>query len=389
MVSSSCGGTFPTVQISILARSQRRNPKGTFGLGVYVDYSSPESDEHRTPTVLEQTSAHGMINMRYPSTRLNYVQNDDHGLPDIVADYTACSFIKDAKLYQIIRIAPRPPQDAPSPTVGGGAASPATKPRAVFDINVNVGGLFRFGSARHLSPDDSPHTPALDSYVEVKPDSEDDGPCYVLACKSKRYLTKLEMRLWVNREAIDLHKSKSEDPPPEYKNRNKPAADPEGWTDDIFYLQAIHPVRISACATNIVATFSLVSSKTTTHFSSQDKMITNTEAQMCLGYASSSTDAPYRLWSYIKNQAPGLEALDLNATGRCAEVILSVSAVSVPDQDDQELAEGGAGGGAGGEAKDKNGAPLLLHQQSSRPARRIALISNIMAAQVVEFDSML
>ncbi|KAM7194686.1 hypothetical protein V8F20_007878 [Naviculisporaceae sp. PSN 640] len=376
-------GDFPDSPNSILARSQRRNPRGTFGLGIYVDYKSSDTEERRIPTVLEQTSAHGMINMRYPSTRLNYVQNDAHGLPDIVADYTACSFVKNGTLYQIIRVAPREADDSPSPTMGGGTASPATKPRAVFDINANIGGLFRFGSPRNLSPDDSPHTPALDSYEEVLPDSRDDGPCYVLACQSKRYRTKLEMRLWVDRKAIDLREAKCKTAPVEYTSRIEHEVDAEGWTDDIFYLQAVHPVRISASAINIVATFTLVDSGTVTHFSTEQRMITNTEAQMCLGYAESSTDAPYRLWSYIKNQAPGLEALDLNATGRCAEAILGVSVVPVPDEDDQEWTGGGSA------AKDKTGAPFLLDQQLARPARRIALIRNIMAAQVVEFNSML
>jgi len=91
-------GDFPDNADSILARAQRRNQKGTFGLGLHVfgdqDY------------VLEMTPAQGYVNLRYPVTKLHLVRQSDLFGSETFASYTSCSFVKDGTVYQIARILP-------------------------------------------------------------------------------------------------------------------------------------------------------------------------------------------------------------------------------------------------------------------------------------------
>jgi len=61
-------GDFPNSAESILARAQRRNEKGTWGMEMIIK----DDDKY----VLEETPAQGMINLRWPCTRFNIVKPD-------------------------------------------------------------------------------------------------------------------------------------------------------------------------------------------------------------------------------------------------------------------------------------------------------------------------
>lgn len=357
-------GDFPDNTNSILARAQRRNPTGTFGLGVYVD---KQLEPGQVSTVLEQTAAHGLINMRWPCTRLNYVQNDEHRQPVIVADYTACSFVKDQTVYQIVHISPRGPSSPGS--IRGGA-----KPLPRVNVKVNIGGLLRFGSAKSLFADDLTHWPLYDTYSSKRPE-DDDGPYYTLACQSERLARRLEMRLWINREAINLREAVTEY---DSNNRLKYARSDTGTThnDDIIALHAEVPESIAQSPINIVAAFSLIPADRDVHFG-KTRVITNLEVRDHLGVSPSSLSAPYRLWSYVTHEPPGLEAQQLNAIGRCTEAILGVSAVPVlmPGSRDALLRE--------------RESPSIVREPRSSNSTAIALIKNIMSAQVVDFENAL
>ena len=356
-------GDFPDNTNSILARAQRRNPTGTFGLGVYVD---KQLEPGQVPTVLEQTSAHGLINMRWPCTRLNYVQNDEHRQPVIVADYTACSFVKDRIVYQVVHISPRGPS---SP----GSIKDGARPLPLVNIKVNIGGLIRFGSAECLFADDLTHWPLYDTYSPQRPE-DDHCPYYTLACQSERLMRRLEMRLWINREPINLREATIEY---DSNNRLKYPRSGTGGThnDDIVALRAEVPAGIAQSPINIIAAFSLVPADQDVHFG-KTPAITNWEVRDHLGVSPSSLSAPYRLWSYITHEPPGLEAQQLNAIGRCTEAILGVSVVPVPIPRSQDA------------LRERESLSVVREPRSSKsPA--IALIKNIMSAQVVDFENAL
>ncbi|KAK4445501.1 hypothetical protein QBC34DRAFT_472436 [Podospora aff. communis PSN243] len=344
-------GDFPDNTNFILARAQRRNLRGTFGLGVDINRAAG-SDPRQLQTVLEQTPAHGMVNMRWPCTRFHYVQNDELGYPIQVASFTGCSFIKDGTLHQIIHICP---QDSGSPggtssPLGASSDGPRAKPLPLVRLKIHVGGLFRFGAARSLLADDGSHWPLRDTYVQEGVCGT--GPCYALGCRSLRLEKRLEMRLWINGSAVDMSKTDRS-----CDQGNRLARPPDvmfGHEDEIAALRAevlwdlfaSHPV-------NIVASFRLASADEALRLD-MTPPITSRVAQKYVGHASDSLSAPYRLWSYVMHEPPGTEALELNAIGRCAEAILGLSTVPVL----------------------RPGLP---------PA--IALIKNIMSGQVVDFQN--
>jgi hypothetical protein len=93
-------GDFPDSPDSILARAQRRNERGPFGLQAKIDEDSPY--------VLEP-AVQSFINMRWPYTRFNFVQQDTSQVPSksvVFGHLSICSFVKRGSLYQVLRITP-------------------------------------------------------------------------------------------------------------------------------------------------------------------------------------------------------------------------------------------------------------------------------------------
>lgn len=102
-------GDFPDNPDSILARAQRRNQRGGFGVEVRIDENSPY--------VLERTAAQGLINMRWPYGRFNFVFQDQTRKPPepvVFAHMSICSFLMDQTVYQILRVTPHKLIESPS-----------------------------------------------------------------------------------------------------------------------------------------------------------------------------------------------------------------------------------------------------------------------------------
>ena len=185
-------GHFPDVTEPILARAQRRNQSGTFGLGIVI----PEDAEY----VLE-IATQGLINLRWPCTKFNFVRKDSLHGAIVFATYTICSFVKDGKVYQISRITPNHIQTA-SPITQKGEI-PLGHSAKYFDLD--VGGLVRFGcpsSAAEMPVrigEDGHRLPFYDSYHVVSPAKPGDTTP-VIACRSTCHEKRLEIRTWVNRD---------------------------------------------------------------------------------------------------------------------------------------------------------------------------------------------
>lgn len=118
-------GDFPDTPDSILARAQRRNQRGGFGLEVKID--------EKTPYVLERTSAQGFINMRWPYSRFNFVRGDTERRTSrpkstVFAHQSICSFVKDKTLYQVLRISPAKLFQSPASSEASSLSGETQKP---------------------------------------------------------------------------------------------------------------------------------------------------------------------------------------------------------------------------------------------------------------------
>jgi hypothetical protein len=306
-------GDFPDSAESILARAQRRNQKGTWGLGIRVSQD--------TDYVLESTPGQGMINLRWPCTRLNFVQKDRLFGSVTFASYTICSFIKDQTLYQVARI---PPSKLPGSAPSVGNSSRAGSTVSALKLDIDVGGMVRFGScSSNRGASGGQLAFFCDKYTVIKP--ENGKPTFNLACVSDRHERRLEIRLWVNREPVELKRHFCTEP----RLRRTDNDSKSEYPHEVIGLHAIHQYSmVEDKPITIVASFSLVESSTPITFEPFN-MIKSADVQNHLGVSDTSLSAPYRLWSNVLGQAPGPEAFELNTIGRCVEQILGVLSVHV------------------------------------------------------------
>jgi hypothetical protein len=395
-------GDFPDSAESILARAQRRNQKGTWGLGIRIC--------EETDYVLESTPAQGMINLRWPCTRLNFVQKDRLFGSITFASYTICSFVKDQTLYQIARI---PPSNLPgsAPSIGNSSRGGSTM--SALKLDIDVGGMVRFGccSSNRGASGGRP-APFYDNYTFIEP--ENGKSTYTLACASDCHERRLEIRLWVNREPVKLERHLCTEARLCYTDSDNQLEYPH----EVVGLHAIHHFSmVEEKPINIVASFSLVKSSTPIVFDAFD-VIKSADVQKYLGVSDISISAPYRLWSSVLGQAPGPEAFELNVIGRSVEQILGVSSVPVKKRNAADnvykpLATASADAnsstldnsvnGIGGQDTERNGtaSASLGHppqQNASTDSEAygsmetdmgIALIKNIVTPQVVDLGSTL
>jgi hypothetical protein len=128
-------GDFPGNPDAILARAQRRNQKGTFGMSIRI----PPYQEWAQ----EPTASQGLISFRWPYTQLNWVRDSDLG-GDPFATFTVYSFVEHGTLYQIVRIVPKT-LSRPSPTTSTTNLPEKANTKTPVRYTINVGGLIRFG----------------------------------------------------------------------------------------------------------------------------------------------------------------------------------------------------------------------------------------------------
>jgi len=298
-------GDFPDNAESVLARAQRRNQKGAFGL----ELSFPSDD-----VTLELSEAQGMINLRWPCTRFNVVRKGDELLFGSVtaATYTVCSFVKNHTLYQISRIA------APARSSSISDGNKISKPVV---CKFTIGGCMRVGCAASNGAGLAGNsTPAKDNYTVVRPEVT-RGKDNLLAFTSERHEKRVELRLWINGQQMDLQRR-------EAKNDRISTPDDNGHPDyvnEIIDLAASIELGLpDASPIVLIVAISVISS----HSAIDDDpkpAIASAEVEQFLGADNASISAPYRLWTNALDLPA--ESFELNAIGRSVEQIIGVSSV--------------------------------------------------------------
>jgi len=316
---SQCGlvyvrGGFPNISDSILARAQRRNGRGTFGMTIKIPDDAGWTQE--------ATPAQGMINLRWPCTRLDWVRQNAAVGSDHFASFTVCSFVKDGIVYQIARVVPKQLTKSSASIMSDDTdkASSDNKGKDRVTFRIDIGGTVRFGcpstAARYAAG--QPH----DHYT-CEPDYEHSA--YVLSCASEMHGKRLEMRAWIDRvpQEVARHKCASTD--------QWPGCRPGERSDAGASLHAYSKELILSKdeATVIVASFSLVDDDTRPNKEPTD-VIDYKLVQRYLGVADATSLAPYRLWSAMLGSSSGPDSFELNAVGRAVESIMGVASLPVP-----------------------------------------------------------
>ncbi|KAK0711804.1 hypothetical protein B0H67DRAFT_301164 [Lasiosphaeris hirsuta] len=381
-------GDFPDSPDSILARAQRRNQRGLFGLEAKIDEASPY--------VLEP-AVQSLINMRWPYTRFNFVRQDLSQMPPksiVFGHQSVCSFVKEGTLYQIMRITPaqclRTPPNSETSSVVDSGISP-------LPVTVQVGGMIRMGCANTCVAKPASKQPeripiggrgAQKRYIaptglsKTFRDRYFDGSClggdegnYSLSCESESHGCRLELRLWVDGKPTPLTNK-----PPLDMERTTHVDDDENEGHSLqhassFYAQ--HQLDMTwTKPVNIIATFSLIpkgGSAETRVPQTEDvdpDVLTNYLGVWDYAVAGwESWTAPYRLWSLILGETPKPSGGDpasfcLNTVGRCLEEVLGVLTVPVP-------------------------LSKLGRTWTSADVRPVALVQNIVTCQSVDLASAL
>ncbi|KAK1753004.1 hypothetical protein QBC47DRAFT_50881 [Echria macrotheca] len=339
-------GDFPDNPDAILARAQRRNRRGMFGLELGID--------EYAPYVLERTAAQGLINARWPYGRFNLLRaSRDPGTTygDVIAYASSCSFVKDQTLYQILRLTPSHVlRSAPLSETSSTSASV----RERWPLTIQVGGLIRMGCPNTCArmkpnpPSLSPiaidctgvqlelsglPNPFYDNYTATEVGGD---PTPVLTLMSETHQQRLEIRLWVDTRAVPLRaqpmstsrlmRLNGEPDSPDYLQEAK-----DLYASHKFLLSDDSPV-------NIMATFRIVP----TQDSSPEDPVVSTciRSDLTRSYLgitgivrtladdeTSTPLAPYQLWSIALDEGPASEesaSIRTNAIARCVEEIIGV-----------------------------------------------------------------
>ena len=314
-------GDFPDISDSILARAQRRNGRGTFGMSVKV----PNPAEPGGGWVQEATPVQGMINLRWPCTRLHWVRNSTGIGGEHFASFVVCTFVKDNTVYQIGRVVPIQLTRSASGTNSIDTNREATDDKEEHPVTfkVDVGGSIRFGCPSTAARQDhSASSKARDHYTC---DPEYEHSSYVLSCISELHEKRLEMRLWINRkpQKIKRHKCEQTEPGPGCRPDDRPP--PVASLHAFSTQKTLHLDR----ATVIVASFALVDRDNPVN-KDPTKVIHYEEVQRYLGVADSTGLASYRLWSAMLESSSGPDTFELNTIGRAVEVVMGVASLPVP-----------------------------------------------------------
>jgi hypothetical protein len=365
-------GDFPDDANSILARAQRRNPQGTWGL-------KPDTDDD-DKLQLQGPSQNGFINLRWPCAQFSL---DCDGYQD--GTYTTCSFLKDGTLYQVIRIVP-----GKRSTELQDSTKPEPQPLGSRKLKLVLGG--RMIMKRPMIRDD------------LKPEVKDTeyakyytGQTKTLSFRSCSHDSSLALRLWIDRQQIDL---KAESLP------EKPGTVDMVSTHEVELVEDTPKV--------IIATFSLFHSHSD---EIHDEIIKNglpnfmksSTAQDYMGVSDSSKNAAYRLWKQILPREGNNRSneFEVNTVGRSVEEILCVSSLpvnmtskaneepkvtsSISGEDRIAAQKGTTAVDAetkeiSGSGKSTEGTPTI---DIINPHKGIALIKNIVSSRWVDLESTL
>ncbi|TAQ88865.1 hypothetical protein B7494_g2796 [Chlorociboria aeruginascens] len=368
-------GDFPADANSILARAQRYNTRGSWGVHVELDgfdrYDLGESDSS------------GFINLRWPCAQF-FLPSDGYQN----TTYTTCSFVKDSILYQIIRVVP------------GKAVTKEIHPNAKKrTLKFRIGGKFRFGCACS----NGKFAAIQDNETINGYDSGSDTPTKTLTCRSSLHRSSLAIRLWVDRQQIELKQQLGR------RDEHEISVEDSDQLPEAVDLTE----RYEAELTNeepkvLIVTFSLASTpdiESHDQFIKQEpsKSILSSMAQDYMGVADSSVNATYRMWkaAIVESKDTSIHPMCI---GRSVEDILGVASLPMAQRKPAEESTSGSILNEVGEQYVSKGANSLdfndkqapspkyygvcLEPKSFRVAPRgIALIKNIISPQRVDPES--
>jgi len=371
-------GDFPDRSDSILARAQRRNGKGTFGMTIKV----PSGTERDPGWVQEATPVQGMINLRWPCTRLNWVRKRTRTGTDHFASFIVCSFVRDNTVYQIGRVVPKGlTQSSLSACSDSETQLDDSKSKhCSVTFQADIGGTIRFGCPSTAARQGhSASSKQCDKYTCDPPDYKSSA--YVLSCTSELHDKRLEMRLWIDREPQKLtrHRCQSTD--------DEPGCRPEERFNTVVSLHALSSKLTLSDdkATIIVASFSLVNRDA--HLNKDaTKVIDYQIVQRYLGTADSTSLAPYRLWSAILGSSSGPDSFELKAVGRAVETILGVASLPMPCGKSPHRVAIEAENFSPDDNRSRGSTASGHHPTANQG---VALLKNIITPQIVDLESML
>ena len=347
-------GDFPDDPDAILARAQRRNQRGTFGMTIHPP--------PRSGWVQEPTPARGLINLQWPYTQFSWTKNDDRFGAEQVALCSTCSFVHHDIIYQIARVIPR---QMTTSSPNSSAENLRDMSAGNVEFTIDIGGIVRFGCP-YTATRRRENTPLLipppfyDDYARTPPFEKES---YVLSTTSHIHKKRLEIRLWVNHvpRKLKLH----------HCNVAEPLENPQPLLNNGHLACQYRAIGLHATQheklrrdepTIIVAAFSLVDAREALNEKAVD-VIPYMEVQQCLGVADDSPMAPYRLWSALLGSSSlSADSFELNAVGRAVETVLGVSCLPVR---------------------------VNTRSANSEADLGIAMLNNIMSNQIVDLESTL
>ncbi|KAK0642097.1 hypothetical protein B0T16DRAFT_224948 [Cercophora newfieldiana] len=390
---SECGlvfvrGDYSDSLDSLLSRAQSPCQGGTFGMTVRPN--SKGAHWIRQPNPVQ-----GMINLRWPcartSWRMDYLDSDPRQPASM--SVSTCSFIQEGTVYQIARAIPSGQHHRPVPQSSESYEESSSLCRAV-QLVIDLGGGFRFGcpytaaKARqggHGSLVSSSHF--HDNYKGVLNERRGEAS-HVISVTSEIHKKRLEMRLWVNRKVQNLARSvrgseaieDPEDPGPsaEFRARGYYL---HAMVEDIFSIDE---------PTVIVASFRLVDAHQPIDDAPRPDIRWQLVAQH-LGVADDSLSSSYRSWlallgssSFMQDSSPGL--LQTRVIGRAVESVLGIASVPVslfPKK------KGATSSSADENAEIASDSARPCSSMAQEPSTGIALLQNIMAPQIANFEQTL
>jgi hypothetical protein len=379
-------GGFPDTPDAILARAQRRGGaggKGTFGAQLIpADYE------------LGERRAQGLANFQWPyiqyELKRKSVREDQSGTYELI------SFIKDNVFFTVTRIKPGEPSDTSTsnrhkenqhigihlggPSAGqsdGGVVSNPSPVPANGGIDIRVGGTIRFGCP--CSNANPVEVDKLDEF-DVRPSSGN----LQLNCSSSRYLKRLEIQFFKNGRPVEMahHLEALTSPALSGKKTTK-------FSQDVD-VSVLHHVELSSEEpTILVCSYAIRNSFDPVATVDMSSLI---GIDNYLGIASQSLEMTDRLWSAcLTTNCDDNETVEVCAIAKCAEQILSVSSIPMPEYEPSRSESKGLTTmklkGYTEQTSEKTPATLMSSEVDHDIG--IALVHNIMTAQYVDLQSTL
>jgi hypothetical protein len=295
-------GDFPDNPGAILARAQTDLRYRSWGLQL-------RNEKYK----LDYASEQSLINHRWPYTQYDLKRKKYND-----GTYTICSFVKDATVYQVLRLVhgePVPQEQRDQPTVNRrNSMASIHMTKKTVQMEFKLGGNVRFGCV------DRTEQQKEDKYTLS---TSEDGLQY--SCISSSFRKKLTIQLFSNGKNVKVKSHDLELPSsgfPGHQNATASDMHTQRSIDLSFsHFEDVEPSK----PTVIVAAFSLRSMEDNTPLS----FISSTEMEDYLGVGENSNHRTKRLWDACKTSTDEAVKFDeITAIARSFEIISNVTSIS-------------------------------------------------------------